>query len=82
MATLQGLNIPDSLYERLRLRAARHRRSLSAEAVAVLEAGLADVERRDRGHDLLAEIRRRRLSFTPPPEAPESVDLLREDRDR
>jgi len=82
MATLQGLNIPDSLYERLRLRAERHRRSLSAEAAAMLEAGLADVERRDRGQDLLAEIRRLRLSFTPPPDAPESVALLREDHER
>jgi antitoxin FitA len=38
MATLTLKNVPDDLYERLKQRAARHRRSLNQEVIAVLEA--------------------------------------------
>ena len=37
MATLTIKNIPQTLYERLKAQAARHRRSLNLEAIACLE---------------------------------------------
>ena len=40
MATLTIKNLPDSLYERLKLTAARHRRSLNSEAIVQLEQSL------------------------------------------
>lgn len=40
MPTLTVRDIPDRLYDRLRERAARHRRSLSNEVVTLLEATL------------------------------------------
>lgn len=41
MATLTIKHIPDELYDRLKKRAERHRRSLDSEAVACLELALA-----------------------------------------
>ena len=41
MPTLSVRDIPKSLYERLRERAARHRRSMSGEVVVILEQILA-----------------------------------------
>jgi plasmid stability protein len=40
MATLTLKNVPDSLYARLKLAAARNRRSLNQEAIAQLEQTL------------------------------------------
>lgn len=40
MATLTIKNLPDSLYERLKLTAAKHRRSLNSEAIVQLEQSL------------------------------------------
>ena len=41
MASLTLKNIPESLHERLKERAARNRRSLNSEAIHCLEAALA-----------------------------------------
>lgn len=80
MATLHVRNVPDSLYERIREQAESQNRSLSAEVIMLLHRAMADVEE-DQG-DILARIRRRR-SFTPSAVgAPDSLTLLREDRDR
>lgn len=38
MVTITLKNVPDKLHERLRARAARHRRSLNSEVIACLEA--------------------------------------------
>lgn len=40
MATLVIKNLPDDLHARLRAQARRHRRSLTKEAVTLLESGL------------------------------------------
>jgi antitoxin FitA len=56
MASLTLKNIPPRLHEQLRERAARHRRSLSQEALACLEQAAAS-ERLD-PNELLAKARR------------------------
>ncbi len=46
MATVTLKNVPDELYERLKKRAAEHRRSINREAIVCLERALA-APRRD-----------------------------------
>ena len=80
MSTLRVQNIPEDLVARLEQSAAAHRRSLSAEAVALLEWALEAAEHTTTS--TLASIRRRR-SFGPSAAgAPESTHLLHNDRDR
>jgi len=57
--TLTLKNIPDALYERLKASAAKHRRSVSNEAIACLESALlpmklSPAERIARARDLRA----------------------------
>ncbi|MDO8501617.1 MAG: Arc family DNA-binding protein [Gemmatimonadaceae bacterium] len=42
MATLTIKNLPDSLYERLKAKAAEHRRSINSEAILAVERAVAD----------------------------------------
>lgn len=80
MATLHVRSVPEDLYERIQQLAQSRRRSLSAEVITLLYQALEDEESRKRQGKLLADIRRRR--FEPPAGAPDSVELLREDRGR
>lgn len=80
MATLHVRGVPDELYQRLQELASVSRRSLSAQVVTLLDEALQTEQLRQRQRELLAGIHRRR--FVPPAEAPSSLDLLREDRDR
>jgi plasmid stability protein len=57
--TLTLKNIPDAVYERLKLSAQAHRRSMNSEAIVCLEAGLlpakvAPAERLARARELRA----------------------------
>jgi plasmid stability protein len=80
MATLHIRSVPEDLYERLQRLAESRNRSLSAEVVTLLHQALdAEETRRDQGR-LLATIRRRRYRL--PADAPDSTELLREDRRR
>ncbi len=80
MPILHIRNVPDELYRRLKARAEREKRSLSAEVTVLLNEALShDVTQQA---DLLDTIRRRR-SFSPAAaNAPDSLALLREDRAR
>jgi plasmid stability protein len=80
MATLHVRSVPEDLYERIQRLAQSRSRSLSAEVITLLYQALEEEENRKRQGKLLADIRRRR--FTLPPGAPDSVELLREDRRR
>jgi plasmid stability protein len=72
--------VPSDVYERIQQRAATRDRTLEAEAVDLLRQGLLhDLAGRPQ-IELLADLRRR--SFTPPAGTPDSVELLREDRER
>jgi plasmid stability protein len=80
MATLHVRSVPDDLYERIQSLAQSRSRSLSAEVITLLYQALEEEESRKRQGKLLADIRRRR--FTLPAGTPDSVELVREDRQR
>lgn len=80
MQTLHVRSVPDELYERLRSLAQVEQRSLSAQVIHLLDRALQEEAQRQDQAQILAEIRRRR--FTPPTPAPDSVEMLREDRNR
>lgn len=68
-------NAPDEVVERLRIRAARHHRSLQGELLAIVEAAVSAPALTP--DEVLAEVRR--LGLSTPPEA---VDIVRADRGR
>ncbi|MCW5851335.1 MAG: Arc family DNA-binding protein [Anaerolineae bacterium] len=80
MPTLHVRNVPETLYERLQQRARAENRSLSAEVIYMLEMALAEPV--PSVAEILERLERRRMSYTPSVNAPDSVQLLREDRDR
>lgn len=80
MAILHVRNVPEELYVRLKRRAERERRSLSAEVITLLDWAVREAERTP--GDTLAAIRRRRAFSPSAAGAPGSTELLREDRDR
>ncbi len=80
MAILHVRNVPDDLYEQIRERARNQNRSLGAEVISLLQRALDEPERSQA--EIISDIRRRR-SFRPAGAgAPDSVELLREDRER
>jgi plasmid stability protein len=80
MATLYVKDLPDDLYARLVRRAEMHRRSVSAEVLALLDWALVHI---DRSPDAVLSSILRRRSFAPDRVgAPDSTTLLREDRNR
>jgi plasmid stability protein len=82
MAILHVRDFPVDLHQRLKERAADHRRSLSAEVVKLLEWAVTEVDRAEAIEAVLAAIANRR-SFAPADiGAPDSTSLIREDRDR
>ena len=80
MPALTVRNVPDDLYARLQRRAQAHRRSLSAEVIALLQRALDDAERVPQV--ALASIRRRRFFALAAAGAPDSTTLLRQARDQ
>ena len=78
---VQIRNLPDSVYERLVLRAEREGRSLNQQAIVELQRRFSE-DGGERRQSLLDRIRRdlragRACTLTPAPE-----DLVREDRER
>jgi plasmid stability protein len=83
MPILHVRNVPERIYSRLQQRAETQHRSLSAEVVLLLDDALAAEETRATQADVLERLRRHRHTFRPADVgAPDSVALLREDRDR
>jgi plasmid stability protein len=80
MPVLHLHDVPSDVYERIRLLAVAHRCAPEAEAINLLRQGLLAEPAERSQAELLADLRRR--SFTPPPGTPDSVALLREDRER
>ncbi len=76
------IEVPQDVYEQIQQSAAAHRRTFTAEVVRLLRQGLQkeDEEARAAHAAALASLQRHR--WTPPPGAPDSVTLLREDRAR
>ncbi len=82
MSTLYLRNLSTRAHEKLKARAARNRRSVNAEAVAIIEEAVLEEDLVEERREALRRIDERRHSYTPPPEAVDSLTLLREDRDR
>jgi plasmid stability protein len=80
MATLHVHNVPDDFYEELRRRATEHRRSLSAEAVQLLEQALLRSQRAPA--EILDTVRQRRYFEPAAVGAPDSTTLVRETREQ
>jgi plasmid stability protein len=80
MQTLHVRGVPDELYNRLRELAQAKQRSLSAQVLLLLEEAVGDEAQRQEQTQILADIRRRR--FTPPPTAPDGIEMVRQDRER
>ncbi|MBI3828696.1 MAG: hypothetical protein HY291_04225 [Planctomycetes bacterium] len=80
MSVLQVNNVPDELLERIRLRARTERRTLEEEVVLLLQRALDEMRRREDVSSVLSSIDRHRIKL--PPGSPDSVELLRADRDR
>jgi plasmid stability protein len=81
MATLQIRDFPDPLHQLLQLRARRHHRSLSQQALSDLQQACGGDPRQRRRQALaeLQELARQQHGrlFDPPPE-----ELIRQDRSR
>lgn len=69
-------NAPEELVEKLKARAARHRRSLQGELLTILEEAV-EPKRKLSAEEIMAELKK--LNFRTPSE---SVEMIREDRDR
>lgn len=80
MATLHVRNVPDELYDRLRLQAEEKNRSLSAEVIILLDSALET--NRQKQTEILDRIRRRRFFQPSAVGAPDSTTFLRQDRER
>lgn len=80
MPTLHVRSVPDEVYDQLKSLAQVKQRSLSAQIVAMLERALEAEAWQEQQTHLLKTVRRRR--YTPPAAAPDSTELLREDRQR
>ena len=75
-ASLTIRDIPRPVLERLRARAARHRRSMQGEILAILESAAAEAAPRRTVAETLAHVRA--LGVRTPAEA---VGMIRADRD-
>jgi len=83
MATLYVENVPDELYEALRARAKLHRRSITAEVLALLEDNLPTKRELKRRADLLRKLDRLSASLKRVHgEFPSVEEMIREDRSR
>jgi plasmid stability protein len=83
MATLYVENVPDDLYNSLRARARRHRKSIAAEVLSLLEENVvtaADLKTREL---FLRQVKRLRARAPAAPGPfPSSEEMQREDRAR
>ena len=80
MPILHVRNVPEELYERIQQRAHQEKRSISAEVIRLLEYGLRETERSQA--EIIDAVRRRRFFRPADVGAPDSLTLLREDRER
>lgn len=82
MPELHLENVPDELYSRLERLARSRKHSFADEAIQLLRDAVSRQEatERERMRAQLDEIQRTRVPV--PPGTPDSVELLREDRER
>ena len=82
MSTLHIADLPESLYTRIKQIARDRQRSINEEVIELLEQTTqVQTEVRTQA-EILEDIRSRRFTYPASVRAPDSVALLREDRDR
>ena len=82
MPDLMVRNVPQDIYDFLKQSAKAHRRSLNAEVVAILSDEDSWMRRRLQIAATLPELEKARAELARKyPRAPESLELIREDRD-
>jgi plasmid stability protein len=82
MPILHIRNVPDELYERLRRRAVAQHRSLSAEVIELLEAGVRAIPTPEEFDDWLERARKLREELRIEGFSFDTTAALREDRER
>jgi len=82
MPTLYVRDFPEELHRRVRSHAQKQRRSISADVAVLIDQALAQESRRERSLEALKRIADLRRSIVLPPDAVDSLTLLREDRAR
>jgi plasmid stability protein len=83
MPTLYVENVPEELYEALRARAQEHRKSISAEVLALLEENIPTAKEIARRKRLLTAASRLRSIPSPSPGPfPTTEEMQRDERNR
>jgi plasmid stability protein len=82
MATLHVRNVPDKLYKRIQKLAEQENRSLTAEVINLLDQAVQERQARHSVAAVLERTRRHAAAVRLPKGWIDSVDLIREDRDR
>ncbi len=83
MPTLYVENVPKELYDGLRNRARRHRRSIAAEVLSLLEENIPTEKELRTRQEALRKLERLRFTKSVSETSfPSSEDMIREDRDR
>ncbi len=80
MSILHVRNFPEDLYERIRRQAQEQNRSISAQVIYLLERVVLESPQEQR--QVLENIRRRRFEPSVQSGVPDSLSLLRQDRER
>ncbi len=80
MSTLHVRSVPEDLYRRIQALARQKNRSLTAQVITLLEQAVENENQRAKHADVLSSIQRRRFKL--PVNAPNSLELLKEDRSR
>jgi len=83
MATLYVENVPDDLYQALRERARKQRRSIAAEVLSLLENNIPTEKQLAARREALRKLKRLRFTKSSPDASlPSSEQMIREDRER
>ena len=82
MATLHIPNVPDELYDCILQLTEEQQRFIEKQVILLLEHSIAEAIGRQDQAKILARIHERRMAAPPMDGAPNSVTLLREDRER
>jgi plasmid stability protein len=87
MATLHVRDVPDDLYEQIKLSAMEGDRSISARVIDLLQLAIRQEAAANKQRTILGNIVRRRKKVAAAARAarhdyPDVVELIREDRDR
>lgn len=82
MSTLYVRNFPEELHRKLRELAARNKRSMNDEAIALICKALGEEDVYQKRSAMLKRIAEIRAKHLASPDSVNSLELLREDRER